>query len=80
MKKTQKKLALNKETVRNLATPGLRRAAGGAPTTNHIEFTMAYTCTNDTSQTTGYCPGGDPSVTCVYTQLCNSNEIACIEP
>lgn len=67
MKKTRKKLVLSKETVLNLSVSRLRSVAAGVTTTTlDSVYTVALGC--------------DPSATCVDTQLCNSNEIACIDP
>ncbi|HEV7667522.1 MAG TPA: hypothetical protein VGS22_03295 [Thermoanaerobaculia bacterium] len=55
-KKTPRKLALHRETVGELSTPRLQRAAGGIPTLD----TNCYTCNIS-------CPG-----TCIdFSCVCN---------
>lgn len=66
---------MSKETLRDLAAPGLRLIDGA------LRHPSQYIdCTNNTTQTSGNCPSGFcGTITCEYTQLCNSNQVACIE-
>lgn len=75
MKKQAKRLVLRKETLRTLTAPRFRLAVGG------IYPSQYPGCTNDTTQTSGTCPSDFcGTITCGYTEQCNSNLVSCIEP
>lgn len=70
MKKTMKKLALNKETVRGLANVELSRANGGI-SSDTLRGTVCMNCTG----------GGSGGVTCQTSQdsNCDSFGNSCFE-